>query len=122
MLKELAVNTPTFFFQQVQQFFDCVFNAIRDSKVGVVAVHLSVATLWCLVFALTHSMLVNEALVPRGCADTALRTRHSFHELYFYCLGKQPNETGFKMNFLPMKGEILITSYCIILIFKLAKI
>ncbi|KAL8588022.1 hypothetical protein ACOMHN_026139 [Nucella lapillus] len=32
MLKELAVNTPTFFFQQVQQFFDCIFNAVRDPK------------------------------------------------------------------------------------------
>ncbi|KAK7093536.1 serine/threonine-protein kinase mTOR-like isoform X2 [Littorina saxatilis] len=35
MLKELAVNTPTFFFQQVQQFFDCIFNAIRDIKLIV---------------------------------------------------------------------------------------
>jgi catalase len=33
VLKELAVNTPTFFFQQVQQFFDCIFNAVRDPKV-----------------------------------------------------------------------------------------
>ncbi|PVD35573.1 hypothetical protein C0Q70_02536 [Pomacea canaliculata] len=32
VLKELAVNTPTFFFQHVQQFFDCIFNAIRDGK------------------------------------------------------------------------------------------
>ncbi|CAH1772250.1 unnamed protein product [Owenia fusiformis] len=32
VLKELAVNTPTFFFQQVQQFFDCIFNAVRDPK------------------------------------------------------------------------------------------
>jgi FKBP12-rapamycin complex-associated protein len=33
LLKELAMNTPTFFFQQVQQFFDNIFNAIRDPKV-----------------------------------------------------------------------------------------
>ncbi|XP_076451616.1 serine/threonine-protein kinase mTOR-like isoform X2 [Babylonia areolata] len=32
ILKELAVNTPTFFFQQVQQFFDCIFTAVRDPK------------------------------------------------------------------------------------------
>ncbi|KAL3862460.1 hypothetical protein ACJMK2_008424 [Sinanodonta woodiana] len=32
VLKELAVNTPTFFFQQVQQFFDSIFNAVRDPK------------------------------------------------------------------------------------------
>ncbi|KAH3893902.1 hypothetical protein DPMN_018054 [Dreissena polymorpha] len=29
---ELAVNTPTFFFQQIQQFFDCIFTAVRDPK------------------------------------------------------------------------------------------
>ena len=27
--------TPTFFFQQIQQFFDCIFNAIRDPKVKI---------------------------------------------------------------------------------------
>lgn len=32
VLRELAVSTPTFFFQQVQQFFDCIFNAVRDPK------------------------------------------------------------------------------------------
>ncbi|XP_064598762.1 serine/threonine-protein kinase mTOR-like [Liolophura sinensis] len=32
VLKELAVSTPTFFFQQVQQFFDCIFSAVRDPK------------------------------------------------------------------------------------------
>jgi len=32
ILRELAVCTPTFFFQQVQQFFDCIFNAVRDPK------------------------------------------------------------------------------------------
>ncbi|XP_048736860.2 serine/threonine-protein kinase mTOR-like [Ostrea edulis] len=35
VLKELAVNTPTFFFQQVQQFFDCIFNAVRDPKPNI---------------------------------------------------------------------------------------
>ncbi|BFZ23557.1 hypothetical protein BsWGS_26596 [Bradybaena similaris] len=32
VLKELAVNTPTFFYQQVQQFFDSIFFAVRDPK------------------------------------------------------------------------------------------
>ena len=27
--------TPTFFFQQVNQFFDCIYIAVRDPKVGV---------------------------------------------------------------------------------------
>ena len=35
VLKELAISTPTFFFQQVQQFFDYIFNAVRDSKVNI---------------------------------------------------------------------------------------
>ena len=33
MLKEFAESTPTFFFQQIQSYFDCVFNAVWDSKV-----------------------------------------------------------------------------------------
>ncbi|PNF25178.1 Serine/threonine-protein kinase mTOR, partial [Cryptotermes secundus] len=32
VLRELAVTMPTYFFQQVQQFFDLIFNAVRDSK------------------------------------------------------------------------------------------
>lgn len=35
VLKELAVATPTFFFQQVQQFFDVIFNAVRDPKPSI---------------------------------------------------------------------------------------
>ncbi|XP_054720357.1 serine/threonine-protein kinase mTOR-like [Uloborus diversus] len=35
VLRELAVSTPTFFFQQVQQFFDCIFNAARDPKASI---------------------------------------------------------------------------------------
>ena len=35
VLRELAMCTPTFFFQQVQQFFDCIFNAIRDPKASI---------------------------------------------------------------------------------------
>ena len=48
--------------------------------------------------------------------------RPSLNELYFCCLGKRSQaETSFKTNFLPMKGENLITSYCSVLTFKLAK-
>lgn len=32
MLRELATATPTFFFQQVQQFFEVIFNGVRDPK------------------------------------------------------------------------------------------
>ncbi|XP_015906953.1 serine/threonine-protein kinase mTOR [Parasteatoda tepidariorum] len=32
VLRELAVSTPTFFFQQVPQFFECIFNAHKDPK------------------------------------------------------------------------------------------
>jgi len=31
-LRELALSMPTFFFQQVQTFFDVIFYAVRDSK------------------------------------------------------------------------------------------
>ena len=34
MLKELALNAPTFFFQQVQPFFENIPNAVRDPKVN----------------------------------------------------------------------------------------
>ena len=71
---------------------------------------------------LTHSVPRNEDLVPCGCAQAARGTRTSFRELYCCCLGKkQQTETGFKMNFRPMKAENSITSYCIILTFKSAE-
>lgn len=35
MLRELAVSMPTYFFQQVQQFFDLIFNAVRDPKPAI---------------------------------------------------------------------------------------
>eukprot|EP00794_Sanderia_malayensis_P007416 gene7416-8236_t len=35
VLKELAVNTPAFFFQHVQAFFDNIFNAVRDPKPAI---------------------------------------------------------------------------------------
>lgn len=31
-MRELALSVPTFFFQQVQSFFDVIFYAVRDSK------------------------------------------------------------------------------------------
>ncbi len=33
ILRELAVHTPTLFYQQIQQFFDNIFIAVRDPKV-----------------------------------------------------------------------------------------
>ncbi|XP_042586295.1 serine/threonine-protein kinase Tor-like isoform X3 [Cyprinus carpio] len=35
VLRELAVSTPTFFFQQVQPFFDDIFYAVWDSKQAI---------------------------------------------------------------------------------------
>ena len=32
VLREIALCMPTFFFQNVQQFFDYIFNAIYDPK------------------------------------------------------------------------------------------
>ncbi|XP_075136061.1 serine/threonine-protein kinase mTOR isoform X5 [Leptodactylus fuscus] len=35
VLRELAVSAPTFFFQQVQPFFDNIFNGVWDSKQAI---------------------------------------------------------------------------------------
>lgn len=35
VLRELAVSAPTFFFQQVQPFFDNIFFAVWDSKQAI---------------------------------------------------------------------------------------
>jgi FKBP12-rapamycin complex-associated protein len=32
VLREIACCMPTFFFQNVSQFFDVIFNAINDSR------------------------------------------------------------------------------------------
>ena len=77
----------------------------------------------CQCWTLAHPVPQNEALVPSSCAPAARRTRASFHELYFCCLGKHSKtETGFKMNFLPMKRENSNSSYCVVLTFKAVKI
>ena len=71
---------------------------------------------------LTHSIPQNKALVPCGWAPAARGMRALFRDLYFCCLGKHSQtETSFKRNFLLMKGQNSITSYCIVLTFKLAK-
>ncbi|CAL4096084.1 unnamed protein product, partial [Meganyctiphanes norvegica] len=35
VLRELALSVPTYFFQQVQQFLDVIFNAVRDPKPAI---------------------------------------------------------------------------------------
>ena len=35
VLREMALNAPTFFFQQVQPFFDNIFGAVRDPKQAI---------------------------------------------------------------------------------------
>ena len=78
---------------------------------------------WETISLLTHSVLWNEGLVPQGCAPATHRTRASFHELYCRCLGKHSQtETSFKTNILLMKGDNSVTSYCVVLMFKLAEI
>ena len=73
--------------------------------------------------SLTHSISQSEALVLHGCAHTASGVRPLFREVYFCCLGKHSQtETGFKTNVVVMKGENSITSYCIVLTFKMVKV
>ena len=72
---------------------------------------------------LIHSVPWNEAFVPCGYARAAHGTRTSFCKLYFCCLGKHSQtETGFKTDFIQMKGVSSIPSYCVVLTFKSAKI
>ena len=76
-----------------------------------------------IILSLTGSIGQNEALVPHGHAQAIRGTRPSFYRLYCCWLGKHSQiETSFKTNFLSMKGENSITSYCIVLMYKLAKI
>ena len=57
-----------------------------------------------------------------ACSCCCRGTRPSFSGLCFSCLGKHSyTKTGFKTNFLPMKGENSITSCCVVLTFKSAK-
>lgn len=35
VLKELAITMPTYFYQQVSQFFELITNAIQDPKVAI---------------------------------------------------------------------------------------
>ena len=43
VLRELAVYSPTLFYQSVQQFFDNIYGAIRDPRVSTEAHGLLVA-------------------------------------------------------------------------------
>ena len=57
MLKELALNAPTFFFQQVQPFFENIPNAVRDPKVSFVLYEI----FWAIVCV--HCKLVSTTLI-----------------------------------------------------------
>ena len=73
-------------------------------------------------WSLTHFVPWTKALIPCVCAHTTCRTRASFRKRYCRCLGKHSQtETGFKTNFLLIKGQHSNTSYCILLMFKSAE-
>ena len=77
----------------------------------------------CFLHYIARSVKRNEGFVPRGCGHAARGSRPSFPALYCRCLGKHSQtETGFKTNFLPMKGENSTTSYCAVSTFKTAEI
>ena len=57
----------------------------------------------------------NEALVPHNCAyATAERGPHSANSSFVAFENTAKLKPVSKMNFLPMKGEKPITSYCIL--------
>ena len=65
---------------------------------------------------------------PQKWSQSGLNTFHTTERgpcstnSAFVVLENSQTETGFKTNFLPMKGENSITAYCIVLMFKQAKI
>ena len=67
-------------------------------------------------------VLRNEALVPSGYVPAGHRMSPSFHRLFFFLAKHNQAETGFKKNCCLMKGENSITSFCVGLMFKSAKI
>ena len=71
---------------------------------------------------LTPSVPQNEALVLAAVLTPPMeRDPHSANSIFIVLEKHSQTETGFKMNFLPMKGENSITFYCVVLMFKLAK-
>ncbi|KAK3104575.1 hypothetical protein FSP39_005244 [Pinctada imbricata] len=73
VLKELAVNTPTFFFQQVQQFFDCIFNAVRDSKANIREGAVSALRAALTVTSQRESKATQRSQWYKQCYDEAVR-------------------------------------------------
>ncbi|XP_035824600.1 serine/threonine-protein kinase mTOR isoform X2 [Aplysia californica] len=72
VLKELALNTPTFFYQQVQQFFESIFFAVRDPKpsiregaVGALRAALAVTS--------QRETKANQRSVYKQCFDESLK-------------------------------------------------
>lgn len=73
VLKELAVNTPTFFFQQVQQFFDCIFNAVRDPKPNIREGAVAALRAALAVTSQRESKATQKAQWYRQCYDEAVK-------------------------------------------------
>ncbi|XP_038044243.1 serine/threonine-protein kinase mTOR-like [Patiria miniata] len=78
VLRELAENTPTFFFQQVQSFFDHIFNAIRDPKQAIREAAVA-ALRACL--ELTSQRETKEMQKPQWYKQTYLEAEKGFEEV-----------------------------------------
>ncbi|XP_041480411.1 serine/threonine-protein kinase mTOR-like [Lytechinus variegatus] len=78
VLRELAENTPTFFFQQVQSFFDNIFNAIRDPKQAIREAAVS-ALRACL--ELTAQRETKEMQKPQWYKQTYEEAEKGFEEI-----------------------------------------
>lgn len=66
MLRELAISVPTFFFQQVQPFFDNIFVAVWDPKLGHPGKELSPPLDACLILTTQREQRDAEAAVVQG--------------------------------------------------------
>ena len=68
ILRELAVHTPTLFYQQIQQFFDNIFIAVRDPKVSYIRVDVVTEYLRGLWDKMSNHLLYRSVLNRKCCA------------------------------------------------------
>ncbi|XP_071144772.1 serine/threonine-protein kinase mTOR-like isoform X1 [Mytilus edulis] len=73
VLRELATCTPTFFFQQVQQFFDVIFAAVRDPKPVIREGAVAAMRAALVVTSQRESKAVQKSQWYKHCFDEAVK-------------------------------------------------
>ncbi|RWS29930.1 hypothetical protein B4U80_02742 [Leptotrombidium deliense] len=79
ILRELATSTPTYFFQQLHPFFECIFSAIRDPK-KVIRESAGGALRAALAVTASRETKESQKLRYQFCFDEAMK---GFDDSYF---------------------------------------